>query len=66
MTSLQDARIKEFENVVRKRGGNAVADSEKSNSPVPQVRARSLYIQARNTRSSGANLGFAIFRQKQP
>jgi len=29
--------------------------------PVAQVRARSLHIQARNTRSSGANLGFAIF-----
>ena len=33
--------------------------------PVPQVRARSLYIQARNTRSSGANLGFAIFRRSR-
>jgi len=27
---------------------------------VAQVRARSLYIQARNTRFSGANLGFVI------
>jgi hypothetical protein len=37
-----------------------------STSPVPQVRARSLYIQARSTRSSGANLGFATFRRRQP
>jgi len=32
MTSLQDARIKEFENEVRKRGGNAVIDWKESNS----------------------------------
>ena len=31
MTSLQDARIKEFEIEVRKRGGNAVIDWKESN-----------------------------------
>ena len=33
MTSQQDDRIKEFENEVRKRGGNAVIDWKESNSP---------------------------------
>ena len=33
---------------------------------VAQVRARPLHIQARNTRFSGANLGFAIFRRDSP
>ena len=33
MTSQQDDRIKEFENEVRKRGGNAVMDWKESNSP---------------------------------
>ena len=31
----------------------------------PQVRARFLYIQARNAGPSGANLGFAVFRRRQ-
>jgi hypothetical protein len=34
--------------------------------PVAQVRARFAHIQARKTRFSGANLGFAIFRSRQP
>ena len=33
---------------------------------VAQVRARFVHIQARNTRSWGANLGFIIFRRRQP
>ncbi len=33
MTSQQDDRIKEFENEVRKRGGNVVMDWKESNSP---------------------------------
>jgi hypothetical protein len=33
---------------------------------VRQVRARSLYIQARNTHSSGANLGFAYSEGNSP
>jgi hypothetical protein len=41
-------------------------ESDVNGWPVAQVRARSLYIQARNTRSSGANLGFAMFRRRQP
>jgi len=33
MTALQDARIKEFKDEVRKRGGNAVPNWKESNSP---------------------------------
>lgn len=33
MTSLQDDRIKEYQNEVKKRGGNAVANWKESNSP---------------------------------
>jgi hypothetical protein len=34
--------------------------------PAAQVRARFLYIQPRNTHSSGANLGSIILRRRQP